>query len=79
MEYRLGPGDSVLAPRNIPHTWAYVGKGKGTLLVTFQPAGQMEAFFTEATKLTGLPPQTELAALFTAHEMQLTGPPLEWE
>lgn len=76
-KHRLEPGDSILAPRNIPHTWAYIGEVKGALLITFQPAGKMEAFFTEATKLAGLPPQAELAALFAAHEMRLTGPPLK--
>ena len=48
--YRLGPGDSVLAPRGVPHVWAHVGEGKGRLLIVFQPAGKMEAFFGELSK-----------------------------
>jgi quercetin dioxygenase-like cupin family protein len=27
--HRLGPGDSVLAPRRVPHVWAHVGEGRG--------------------------------------------------
>ncbi len=78
-KHHLRPGDCVLAPRKIPHTWAYIGEGAGKLLIAFQPAGQMEAFFAEATRLKGLPAQAELAALFAAHGMQLTGPPLPVE
>ena len=26
---RLKPGDSVLAPRNVPHVWAYIGEQPG--------------------------------------------------
>jgi quercetin 2,3-dioxygenase len=76
-KHRLTSGDSLLAPRKVPHTWAYTGQGEGTLLITFLPAGQMESFFDEATRLTGLVPQAELSALFTAHGMQLTGPPID--
>jgi quercetin 2,3-dioxygenase len=75
--HRLGPGDSVLAPREVPHTWALTGQGAGRLLIVFQPAGRMEAFFDEATQLTQMPPYQELRALFTAHGMEIVGPPLE--
>ena len=30
--YELGPGDSVLAPREVAHVWAYVGEGRGRLI-----------------------------------------------
>src|SRR5690242_8234756 len=43
--HRLAPGDSLLAPRHVPHAWAFVGDGVGRLLICFTPAGQMEAFF----------------------------------
>ena len=35
-------GDSVFAPRNVPHSFAKVGEGEARLLMFFQPAGQME-------------------------------------
>ena len=47
---RLNPGDSLLAPRRVPHVWAYTGNTRGRMLITFMPAGQMEAFFREVTK-----------------------------
>ncbi len=70
----LKPGDSLLAPRQVPHVWAHVGEGRGRILVAFQPAGQMEAFFREVTKANAMPPQDP--ALWRAHGMELLGPPL---
>ena len=72
-EHRLGPGDSVLAPRAIPHVWAFVGAGSGRLLVGFTPAGHMEAFFREVTKTEAMP--TQDPALWEAHGMEVVGPP----
>ena len=72
--FRLNAGDSVWAPRNVPHVWAYVGNSVGRMLVTFMPAGKMEAFFREVTKANAMPPQDP--ALWQAHGMALLGPPL---
>ena len=71
---QLQPGDSVLAPRQTPHVWAYIGGARGRILIAFQPAGLMEAFFREVTKAQAMPPQDP--ALWQAHGMQLVGPPL---
>jgi mannose-6-phosphate isomerase-like protein (cupin superfamily) len=73
----LKPGDSLLAPRNVPHVWAHVGEVRGRMLVAFQPAGNMEAFFREVTKANAMPPQDP--ELWRAHGMQLVGPPLPVE
>jgi mannose-6-phosphate isomerase-like protein (cupin superfamily) len=72
--FPLHPGDSLLAPRKVPHVWAFVGEGTGRMLITFMPAGQMEAFFREVTKANAMPPQDP--ALWRAHGMELVGPPL---
>jgi len=72
--FSLHPGDSVLAPRKIPHVWAHVGEGRGSMLITFMPAGKMEAFFREVTKANAMPPQNP--ELWRAHGMELLGPPL---
>ncbi|HUG36678.1 MAG TPA: cupin domain-containing protein, partial [Candidatus Limnocylindrales bacterium] len=34
--FTLRPGDSVFAPRLIPHAWAHVGEGPGTLLLAVE-------------------------------------------
>ncbi len=75
---RLKPGDSLLAPREVPHVWAYVGGSpRGKILITFTPAGKMEAFFREVTKANAMPPQNP--ELWRAHGMELLGPPLSFE
>ncbi len=73
----LQPGDSLLAPRMTPHVWAYVGNTLGRMLITFMPAGKMEAFFREVTKTNAMPMQDP--ALWRAHDMELLGPPLDLE
>ena len=50
------------------------GTARGRILITFMPAGQMEAFFREVTKANAMPPQDP--ALWRAHGMELLGPPL---
>jgi len=75
-KYRLMPGDSVLAPRGVPHVWAQVAPEGGRLLVAFQPAGKMEAFFTELGKLGNFPPPPQARELFERHGMSIVGPPL---
>ena len=74
---KLRPGDSLLAPRKVPHVWAYVGDARGRILIAFMPAGKMEAFFREVTKANAMPPQDP--ELWRAHGMELLGPPLAVE
>lgn len=69
--FTLRPGDSILAPRNVPHVWAYVGEKPGRMLMGFTPAGQMEDFFTLSSKH---PVDAKIAE---AHGMKWVGPPLE--
>ncbi len=72
--FKLQPGDLLLAPRKVPHVWAYAGGTGGRILIAFLPAGKMEAFFREVTKANAMPPQDP--ALWRAHDMELLGPPL---
>jgi quercetin dioxygenase-like cupin family protein len=70
----LRAGDSLLAPRGVPHVWASVGEHGGRILVAFSPAGQMEAFFRIVTAANAMPPLDP--ELWRAHGMELLGPPL---
>ena len=72
--FRLGPGDTLLAPRGVPHTFASVSD-TARMLVTFLPAGDMEAFFREASQITA-PTPIAMAEVFGRHGMQVLGPPL---
>ena len=71
----LKPGDSLLAPRRVPHVWAYTGKTQGRILITFTPPGQMEAFFLEVSKRNAMPPQDP--AFWRRYGMEVLGPPLQ--
>ncbi len=77
--FELESGDSVFAPRDIPHVWAHTGDSIGRLLIGFQPAGEMEAFFAASTKLDEIPTGPDLARLFREHGMEVLGPPLPTE
>jgi hypothetical protein len=43
----LGPGESILAPRQVAHTFSSVGPSSH-LLIGFTPAGMMEQYFRDA-------------------------------
>ena len=73
--FRLTAGDSILAPRKVPHVWAFTGGERGRILIAFMPAGKMESFFREVTKANAMPPQDP--ELWRSHGMELLGPPLK--
>jgi mannose-6-phosphate isomerase-like protein (cupin superfamily) len=70
---RLGPGESVLGPRGIPHTFMGVGEKPARMVIAFSPAGKMEEFFREAAVPGG--PKMD-APLFAKYDMRYVGPPL---
>jgi quercetin dioxygenase-like cupin family protein len=74
--YELHPGDFLFAPRAVPHAWKHVEEEAGRMLIGFQPAGTMEAFFRKFTKGGVMPTVEELPALFLEHGMKVVGPPL---
>jgi mannose-6-phosphate isomerase-like protein (cupin superfamily) len=45
-EHRIGPGESVFAPRGVPHAQRRVVAGEGRLLIVTTPGG-FEGFFRE--------------------------------
>ena len=48
--FRLGPGDSVLGRRRVPHAFVYDGAGPGRILIGFTPAVRIEQFFRDLEK-----------------------------
>jgi mannose-6-phosphate isomerase-like protein (cupin superfamily) len=75
--FTLRPGDSLFAPRMIPHVWEYLGDEPGTLLLAVQPAGSLEAFFLQSSEMTRPPTPEEADRQFAAHGMKVVGPPLD--
>jgi mannose-6-phosphate isomerase-like protein (cupin superfamily) len=79
--FTLKPGDSAFAPRTIPHAFAMTSDGEGQMLVLFQPAGMMEDFFKEMSKLGPSIPKNQeqtLKELWKKHGMEIVGPPLKF-
>jgi quercetin dioxygenase-like cupin family protein len=68
--FELGPGESLLAPRKIPHTWSAAVEGSRFLGI-FAPAGKMEQFFRN---VVGHPALQADAEFVSRYEMQLIGP-----
>ena len=75
--HHLGVGDSILAPRGVPHGWALMGPGTGRMVIAFTPAGAMEAFFDEASARSDMGSPEPMAELFARHDMRVVGPPLD--
>lgn len=75
---RVAPGDSIFAPRRIPHTWRNVSAGPGKMLCIAQPAGRLEEFFEELSILASSDRNDAGArkALFENYDMEIVGPPL---
>ncbi len=79
--FHLRAGDCVLGPRGVQHAWAFVGESTGRLLLTYSPAGRMEAFFNERER-RGIKPGAYAstaadAEILRAYGMELTGPPID--
>jgi quercetin dioxygenase-like cupin family protein len=74
--FRLRAGDSLFAPRRVPHRWACVSD-PGTMAIALQPAGTIEHFFKTIGGLRSRPTSEQLAEIFAAHGMQILGPPFD--
>ena len=74
-----GPGDVVMLPKVMPHTWRAYGDDPIRFQVTVTP-GEFETFFERIVerKLT-LADQAELAEVASAAGMDIVGPPLSDE
>ena len=75
--FHIAPGDSVFAPRKVPHVWGCVSETPGRIMAMLQPAGTIEEFFRElpqyVARKASLP---ELAELNRRHGMEVLGPRL---
>jgi mannose-6-phosphate isomerase-like protein (cupin superfamily) len=79
--FNLSAGDSAFAPRKTPHAFAKISEGEAQMLVLFQPAGTMEDFFKQMSKLGKEIPKNQqetLQELWRSHGMEIVGPPLSF-
>jgi mannose-6-phosphate isomerase-like protein (cupin superfamily) len=67
---QLKPGESVLGPRRVPHSFSSIAP-ESRMLIAFTPAGMMEKFFLDAAP----DPKRALTPEFmNRYEMQWLGP-----
>lgn len=74
-KHQMSAGDTIFLPRNVPHAFVQLTE-KGKMIVSYLPAGKMEAFFKVTDKWTSPPTQDEVVKVFADHEMKVVGPPL---
>lgn len=76
--FHLTTGDSLLAPRKIPHAFANVSE-IGKLIVAFQPAGSIEELFSEIAALSRLriPTLEDWQNVSRRNGVDIVGPPLK--
>jgi quercetin dioxygenase-like cupin family protein len=75
--FHLTAGDSAFSPRGVPHVWSHVGDGMGRIAFAISPAGQLEEFFRELSKIRGMAPLDPI--FWRRYDMELVGPPLPVE
>jgi mannose-6-phosphate isomerase-like protein (cupin superfamily) len=76
-KYHLGPGDSLLGPRRVPHAFVSLSDNS-TLIVAFVPAGTIEQLFHEISEVNRLriPTIEDWCTISRAHAVDIVGPPL---
>ena len=74
-KFTVKAGDTVFAPRNIPHTWIQLSQ-HGRQVYMVQPAGKMEAFFLKLNELKGPPTAELIQKIHLEHGMKVLGPGL---
>jgi len=77
-KFEMKAGDTIFLPRNVQHAFVQLTQ-KARMMVTYLPAGKMEAFFKTTAGWTRPPSKEEMTKAFTDHDMKITGPPLKKE
>lgn len=68
-------GDTIFLPRNVQHSWIQL-TDKGSMLYAVHPAGTMEEFFIEMSKMRSAPTAEQAKEIHAKHGMKLLGPPM---
>jgi len=75
-KYEMKSGDTVFMPRNVQHAFVQMTE-KAKAIVSYMPAGKMEAFFKITDSWTSPPSMAEITKAFDDHDMKIVGPPLK--
>ena len=74
-KFHLKSGDTIFLPRNVPHAFVQLTE-KARTIVSYLPAGKMEAFFAKTDTWTTSPDPDVIATVFADHGMQVVGEPM---
>jgi quercetin dioxygenase-like cupin family protein len=74
--HQLKAGDTIFLPRNVAHAFLQRTE-KGKMIVSYLPAGKMEAFFQVTDQWESPPSKEIIARVFEDHDMKIVGPPLK--
>ncbi len=77
-KYQMKAGDTIFLPRKVQHAFVQLSE-TGKVIVSYMPAGKMEAFFAVTDKWSSPPSKEEIAKVFADHGMQVVGAPLKIE
>ena len=72
----LQTGDTLFAPRGVPHAFLKIGDTPARMYITYQPAGKIEAFYKRVSEFQQLPSEAEFKKVFEDHDMKMVGPRL---
>ncbi|MBL0745495.1 hypothetical protein [Chryseolinea lacunae] len=61
---------------NVPHAFVQL-TDRGKMVVSYLPAGKMEAFFALTNQWQSPPTKEEIEDAFAQHDMKVVGPPLK--
>jgi len=78
----LHPGESVLAPRRVPHTFSAVSAEPARMLIGFCPAGKMDQYFRDVSApgfAQAHPTAMQDPEFFRRYEIELVGPSPFWK
>lgn len=75
----LNTGDTFMAPMKVPHAYVTLGTETASLLNVFDPAGDIERFFSEyvqALNTDGPPDRNRMETINNENGLKIVGPPL---
>lgn len=75
-KFEMKAGDTIFLPRNVPHAFIQL-TDKARVIVSYLPAGKMEAFFKMTDQWTSPPSKEEMGEVFMEHDMKIVGPALK--
>ena len=75
-KYQVKEGDTIFLPRKVQHAFVQLTE-RGKMIVSYLPAGRMEAFFAATDNWTSPPTKEEITKVFADHGMLVVGPPLK--